>query len=185
MLPTPALASVIDDGIDLQRALFAAEPTPGRALAGDHPALGAKPLSGHPVLLLEPAEAVTLVNPVSGDVREMQAEILIRQGFQRLGTCHADPGQLDGWSLSPAHGRLSMRDSRRNVWASTSVRPPIDWLTEAARLGSVLIVYGALVGVQPPRGLGAAEYGDRQRAVELAAGRARGFVAAVRIAWVS
>jgi hypothetical protein len=181
----PALANPVFGDIDPERALLAAEQTPGRAVPGDHPALGPTRLSVHPVLLLEPAEAFTAVNQRSGDVREMQAEILVRQGFQRFEPGHAEPATLDGWSLAPADGRLLVRDRQHEVWASTCVRPSVDWLTEAARLGTVLIVYGARVGVRAPRGVTTAQYGDRQRAAELANGRARGFVAAARINWVS
>lgn len=181
--PAGCLADPVVDGIDPERALLAAAHTPGRAVPGDHPALGPTCLSGHPVLLLEPAEAFTVVEPASGEVREMQAEILVRQGFQRLLPDDAQPGRLDGWSLIAAGGHLRVRDEQGHVWAYTSARPAAGWLAEAARLGSVLVVYGALVGVRAPRGVAAIQYGDRQRAAELATGRARGFVAAALLTW--
>jgi hypothetical protein len=187
MMRTPApaacLAEPAVEGIDPERALLASQPTPGRAVPGDHPALGPTRLSGHPVLLLEPAEAFTVVEPASGQVREIQAEILVRQGFQRLQLGHTEPGLLAGWSLVPGGSHLQVRDQRNEVWAYTSARPPASWLTEAARLGSVLVVYGALVGIRAPRGVATIHYGTRQRAAELAAGRARGFVAAARLTW--
>jgi hypothetical protein len=186
-MPAPAgcLADPAVEAIDPERALLATQQTPGRAVPGNHPALGSTRLSGHPVLLLEPAEAFTIVEPASGHVREIQAEILVRQGFQRLQPDHAEPGRLAGWSLIPAGGHLQVHDERNEVWAYTSARPAVSWLAEAARLGSVLVVYGALVGVRAPRGVAAVHYGTRQRAAELAAGRARGFVAAARLNWVS
>ncbi len=184
LAPARCLADPSFDSLDPERELLVAERTAGRAVPGDHPALGPEPVSGHPVLLLEPAEAFTVVDPASGRVREMQAEILVRQGFHRLQSGHAEPGRLDGWSVNRAGGQLQVRDERGELWAYTSVRPGLGWLAEAARLGSVLVVYGALVGVRAPRGVAAGHYGARQRAAELAAGRTRGFVAAARLDWV-
>jgi hypothetical protein len=181
--PAGCLADPAVEGIEPERALLASQQTPGRAVPGDHPALGPTRLSRHPVLLLEPAEAFTVVDPASGHVREIQAEVLVRQGFQRLQPGHAEPGRLAGWSLIPAGSHLQVRDERNEVWVYTSARPAASWLAEAARLGSVLVVYGALVGVRAPRGVAAIHYGARQRAAELAAGRARGFVAAARFNW--
>jgi hypothetical protein len=185
LAPARCLADSSLDSLDPERELLAAEATPGRAVRGDHAALGPEPLSGYPVLLLEPAEAFTVVDPASGRTREMQAEILVRQGFQRLQSGRAEPGRLDGWSVNRVGSQLQVRDERGEVWAYTSVRPGAGWLAEAERLGGVLVVYGALVGVRAPRGVAAAHYGVRQRAAELAAGRARGFVAAARLDWVS
>jgi hypothetical protein len=183
-IPAGCLADPVVNGIDPEQALLATYQTPGRAVPGDHPALGPARLSGHPVLLLEPSEAFTVIEQASGHVREMQAEILVRQGFQRLEPGHGEPCRLEGWSLSPAGGHLQVRDGRGEIWAYTSARPAVGWLAEAARLGSVLIVYGVLVGVRPPRRAAAAHYGDRQRAAELAVARARGFVAAAHLNWV-
>ncbi len=189
MMRMPAAAGCVADpaveGIDPERALLATQQTPGRAVPGDHPVLGSTRLSGEPVLLLEPTEAFTVVDPASGHLREMQAEILIRQGFQRLQLAHVEPGRLAGWSLVAAGRHLQVRGERNEVWAYTSARPAVSWLAEATRLGSVLVVYGALVGVRAPRGVAAIHYGARQRAAELAAARARGFVAAARLNWVS
>jgi hypothetical protein len=185
LAPARCLAETTLDSLDPERELLAVERTPGRAVSGDNPALGPEPLAGYPVLLLEPAEAFTVVDPASGRVREMQAEILVRQGFERLQPHGAEPGRLDGWTVNRAGGQLQVRDERGELWAYTSVRPGATWLAEAERLGAVLVVYGALVGVRAPRGVAAGHYGARQRAAELAAGRTRGFVAAARLDWVS
>ncbi len=184
LAPARCLAEPTFSRFAPERALLAAERTPGRAVPGDHPALGPEFLSGHPVLLLEPPEAFTAVGPASGQVREMQAEILVRQGFQRFQADCAEPGRLNGWSVHRAGGHLQVRDERGDVWVYTSACPAAGWLADAARLGSVLVVYGALVGVRAPRGVAAAHYGARQRAAELAAGRTRGFVAAALLDWV-
>jgi hypothetical protein len=181
--PTDCLTDSTVKGIDPERALLATQQTPGRAVLGDHPVLGPTPLSGHPVLLLEPTEAFTVVEPATGHLREIQTEILVRQGFQRLQPGHTEPGRLAGWSLVPTSSHLQVCDERNEVWAYTSASPGVSWLREATRLGTVLVVYGTLVGVRAPRGVAAIHYGARQRAAELAAGRARGFVAAARLTW--
>jgi hypothetical protein len=183
----PADLTDLTDPTDLspERRLLAAESTPGRALPAGAPALGAAGMSGHPVLLLEPAEAFIVVDPSSGRDCEMQAEILVRQGFHRLGPAAPEPGRLAGWSVRQAGSQLQVRDGAGELWAYTSERPNAGWLAEAERLDGVLVVYGALVGVRAPRGVAAGQYGPRQRAAELSAGRSRGFVAAAVLAWPS
>jgi hypothetical protein len=170
------------DNLSPERQLLATESTPGRALLGADPALGS--LSDHPVLLLEPVEAFTVLDPTSGRVREMQAEVLVRQGFQRLQSNDPEPGRLAGWAVHRVGTQLQVRDGRGDLWAYTSVRFRTGWLAEARRRGAVLVVYGALVGVRVPRGVAAGQYGPGQRAAELSAGRARGFVAAALTNWV-
>jgi hypothetical protein len=166
-----------------ERRLLAAGGTPGRALSGTDPALGDLVAGGCPVLLLEPADAFTVVEPDTGRTREMQAEILVRQGFHRLPSGAGLPPRLDGWSVRRQGTQLHVRDERDDLWAYTSVRPGQTWLGAAARYGMVLVVYGALVGVRAPRGVRATQYGARQRAAELRAGLARGFVAAAMLDW--
>jgi hypothetical protein len=182
---TPARSPSDPDARSPERRLLAADPTPGRALLGTDPALGAGTSWSHPVLLLEPVEALTVIDPPSGQVREMQAELLVRQGFHRFRMDDAEPAPLAGWTVRRTGGRLQVRDRRGDPWAYTSARPAPGWLAEAQRLGRVLVVYGTLVGVRPPRGVTATQYGPWQRAAELSAGRSRGLVAAALLGWES
>ena len=165
-----------------ERQLLAGVATPGRALLGTDPALGTR--LGHPVLLLEPFDAFTAVDPKSGRVRELHAEILVRQGFQRYHPDGSEPDRMPGWALHRVGSQLQLRDGRDDTWAYTSARVGTGWLAEARQPGGVLIVYGTLVGVRAPRGLVSTQYGSRQRAAELSAGRARGFVAAALVEWI-
>lgn len=168
--------------LDPERRLLAGAGTPGRALLGTDPALGDRATSQRPVLLLEPVDAFSVIDPVSGQAREMQAEVLVRQGFQRIGLEGAAP-YLPGWTIGRRATQLQVRDDLDELWAYTSIRPGPDWLAAAAEHGAILVVYGALVGVRAPRGIRAAQYGPRQRAAELHAGCARGFVAAAILDW--
>ena len=170
--------------IDPGRQLLSGGVTPGRAVLGDDPALGFAVPPVPPVLLLEPVETFMAVDP-SGRGCELQAELLIQQGFQRLGPGDDAVVGLPGWSVARTPTQVRLRDGDGELWAYSYVRPGRRWLDTAGAQGRVLVVFGALVGVRAPRGVPAVQYAAAHRAAELQAGRARGIVAAAVLAWQS
>lgn len=178
-----ALAAT-DSRLDPGRLLLTATTTAGRALPGDDPALGLTPPPALPVLLLEPAETFLAVDP-SGTRRELQAEILVRQGFQRFGMDAGPVRGLAGWTLSCAPGEVLLRDGTGEVWVRSDARVSRPWYATAQAYGQVLVVYGALVGVRAPRGVPPTRYAPTHRAAELHAGRVQGLVAAAVVSAVS
>jgi hypothetical protein len=148
---------------------------------GDDPALGLAWPLGLPVLLLEPVETFIAVD-ATGRTCELQAEVLVQQGFQRFGPDADTVLELPGWSVRRTPTRLQVC-AGSELWAYTYVRPGRRWLDAAGVHGRVLVVFGALVGVRAPRGVPAVQYAAEHRARELATGRARGLVAAAVLDW--
>jgi hypothetical protein len=170
--------------LDAGRHLLSGRVTPGRAVLGDDPALGFAVPSPLPVLLLEPVETFMAVDP-AGRSRELQAELLVQQGFQLLGPDDEAVAPLPGWSVVHTPTQVRLRDGDGELWAYSYARPGRRWLAEAEVRRRVLVLFGALVGVRAPRGVPAVQYAAVHRAAELQAGRARGIVAAAVLAWQS
>jgi hypothetical protein len=152
--------------------------TAARALTGDDPALGFTGPAA--VLLLEPSEPLLATDPATGRAHDLQVELLVRRGFQRFLPGTPVPAPLPGWSVRVGPAGLELNDGAGNPWACPEIVPDPSWLSHVD--DRVLVLYGPLLGVRPPRGVPDAQYGPAQRAGELRGARTRGLVAAALIA---
>jgi hypothetical protein len=174
----------------------------GRALLSDDPALGfdyhRRPLNGQcrpvpdrpgrphgplAVLLIEPADALMVWNPVTNRRRDLLAELLVQRGFHRFAMDMPIPGPRAGWTLEFRATALALRDRGANVWARPGVMPNEPWRVAAASHGYVLVLVGSCLGVRIPEGIPSGQYGPRQRAAELKQGRLCGLVVAAAVPW--
>lgn len=130
-----------------------------------------------PVALFEPRRAVGLTQ-ADGSRQELQAEYIIQSGFTRWRPL-AVFDELPDWSVRQTDGGLELWD-HGGLWARGPVKLDVAWLAAAARLGSVLAVYGVQVGVRAPE---QGPWGPVERAAELRGARAAGIVAAALVPW--
>jgi hypothetical protein len=174
----------------------------GRTLLSDDPALGfndhSRPLNDQglaapdsaggthrplAVLLLEPADALMVWNPVTNRRRDLLAELLVQRGFHRFAVDMPMPSPQAGWRLEVEASQLALRDRGANVWAHPAIVPDEPWLNAAAGHGYVMVLFGSCLGVRIPQGVRSEQYGPRQRAAELKQGRLCGLVVAAAVPW--
>jgi hypothetical protein len=160
--------------------LMAGGAVEARTLMSDDPAAG---LGGTalPVLLLECADPMMATDPDTGGLFELQTELLIRRGFDRFTLDAATPRPLTGWAVTPAPDGLELLDDGGSVWAYAETTPDPRWSTAAATTRQVLVLYGAWLGLRPPKAVRESQYGPSQRAAELRAGRSLRLVAAATV----
>jgi hypothetical protein len=190
------------DWTSISQLIAASGELVGRTLLSDDPALGfndhSRPLNdqglvatdsvGRPhrplaVLLLEPADALMVWNPVTNQRRDLLAELLVQRGFHRFAVDMPMPGPQAGWRLDVEASQLALRDHNANVWARPVIMPDKPWLVAAAGHGYVLVLFGSCLGVRIPHGVRSGQYGPRQRAAELKQGRLCGLVVAAAVPW--
>jgi hypothetical protein len=173
--------------------LVAGDDTVGRALLGDDPALGlagagaanaagAGHLRAAAFLLIEPVEPVLVREPDTGQVSDLNVDLLVQRGCRRLRPDAAVPPPA-GWSLCAGPAWFKLCDAAGQAWAYPAATAPNEWWLAADRLGYVVVLYGAWLGVRVPRGVPGDRFGPAQRAAELRAGRSRGLVAATTAVW--
>jgi hypothetical protein len=181
-VPTSALqtgAPPRPDWVAISR-LMAGGGTAGRILSGDDPALGF--VAPAPVLLVEPFEPLMVADPETGRTCDLQVELLVRRGFGWFPLGAAPPRPLAGWRLRAAPDTAELLDDTGNVWARPEIEPTPACLSTVDGVRSVLVLYGAWLGVRAPRGVRSMHYGPAQRAAELRDARTRGLVAAGLVA---
>jgi hypothetical protein len=163
------------------RNLFAEDAVAGQALLGDDPVAGLN--HRLPLLLVEPSDTLLVTDEATQRTYELQVELLTLRGFRRLTPDATVPGLLHGWAVRRVAGALELRDPYGDLWARVGVTPDSQWL-DRARQGEVIVLYGTCLGVRPPDGVPAWQYGPHARAAELRTGRRHGLVAAATVAWV-
>jgi hypothetical protein len=97
------------------------------------------------------------------------------------------PGPLptpDGWEVRrTAENVIELRDAAGGLWSRIQVAIELDWVIAAEQLGSVLALYGPLLGVRTPPA--AKRYPDVTRQEELLSSRQKGLVAGGLLKWKS
>lgn len=173
-------AAVVEVGLDVD--------TEVATLLSDDPALAMGPLPAGlidaggeplrlPVVLFEPHRGLGITQ-ADGSRQELQAETIIQAGFTRWRPVAAFE-QLPDWTVRQTSNGLELWD-HGGIWARGPARPGVNWLAAAARLGSVLAVYGVQLGVRPPT---PRRWTPAARAAELRRARNAGIVAAAIIPW--
>jgi len=173
-------AAIIEVGLDVD--------TEVATLLSDDPALALGPLPAGlvdaggeplrlPVALFEPRRGLGITQ-ADGSRQELQAETIIQAGFTRWRPVAAFE-QLPDWTVRHTGDGLELWD-HGGIWARGPARLDVNWLAAAARLGSVLAVYGVQLGVRPPT---PRRWTPAARAAELRRARNAGIVAAAIIPW--
>jgi hypothetical protein len=156
-----------------------ARPVPGAAAAG----AGLLRVVDHaPFLLVEPVEPVLVREPTTGRVSDLNVDLLVQRGCGRFRPDAPVPAPA-GWTLSAGPTWFKLCDPAGQPWAYPTATAPNAWWLAADRLRYVVVLYGAWVGIRPPRGVPGERFGPAQRAAELRAGGSRGLVAVTTAAW--
>jgi hypothetical protein len=134
-----------------------------------------------PVLLVEPRKAAISRNTETGETREEQIEAIIAAGFQRMLYPSTGVQEAPSWKVSRISQTIRLVDADRRLWAEVRHVRDERWLSQARRLGWVLVIYGPLIGVRTPPGQD--DYDDGARLEELRDARRRGLVAAGVVRW--
>ncbi|MEV0650023.1 hypothetical protein AB0I28_32675 [Phytomonospora sp. NPDC050363] len=161
-----------------------------RAMWTDHPVIGmdrvvvpGMEIERVPVLLVESARAVMSQHADQPELlRELRCEGVIAAGMERAllapGTVLS---QAREWVLVRSGVDVELVNPAKEVIARGQMRKwPPGWLDSAGTIGSVLVMFGAEVGVRSPKGR---SYNDIDRRAELLNARIGGRVAWGLVAW--
>jgi hypothetical protein len=138
-----------------------------------------------PVVMFEPEHAFVVKDGIGG-ASEIRTDAIVAAGFRRI-----LPGPAwmiapaDGWEVRRAAGRLILRDSAGEVWASSEITPGPQWMSAAASQRYVAVFFGPKLGVRVPPGTDPAGYTTAIRAAEIREARRYGLVAAAMVRWRS
>lgn len=138
-----------------------------------------------PVVLLEPPRSVLMQSPDGSAEKEAQTEAAVTLGFTRWLPGLAQFRPPGEWTLRRTADGLELIDPSRSVFSRAAVRPDPRWLSAAVSDGSVLVVYGPMLGVRIPPGMTATRYSKALRREEFRRSRDAGMVAAALVPYVN
>ena len=146
---------------------------------------GSELLEAPPVVLLEPPRSVLMRSPDGSEEKEAQTEAAITLGFTRWLPGLAQLRTAGDWTLRRTADGLELIDPTRSVFSRAAVRPDPRWLSAAVSEGSVLVVYGPMLGVRTPPGMTSTRYTKPLRRKEFHRCREAGMVAAAMVPYVN
>lgn len=135
-----------------------------------------------PVLLVEPREMLVMVGP-SGERYEGQVEAAVSAGMHRMAPGMTIVHAAEGWELRRTARGVNLLDWTDGAWARCRLTLDPEWISAAASVGWVLVLYGPLLGVRTPPGKLEQTYTAAERLKEFQRGRKLGFVAAGFVHW--